>query len=259
MRGGRGGGLRDTGGMDPGVYKFSVFLGNGYDEVEIKICFDGYSFLRFIKELESHFQMGYTVTRIGLLVAQQPNSRLSYRALATAKAKEEDCISRVAAVLTRQFGALKPLGAALRGGALYLELPPPPPPLPPPPRPRALRMVFAMDTKALWLVLQRAPGKSRRYCPFNVHSCNMYNAETQCESILGTTTYGQLRGLADNVHMGFSAWQAREIAEGRGSQGRGKRGKLLAKDYEDACMGQQGQPFLGGGVPCLHRFLNPIS
>ena len=89
-----------------------------FDETEIKIALDGYSFTRFVKELEPHFQMGYAVTRIGGRVANEPNSRRSFRALATAKAKEEDCIASVGVFLTNMH----------RQRVAGPPSPPPPPP-----------------------------------------------------------------------------------------------------------------------------------
>lgn len=229
------------------TYCFPSFLpAHKYDEVEVKLALDGYSFQRFIKELEPHFQAGYAITRIGSLVATEPNSRCSFRAIATAKAKEEECIGVLGRFLTSQLGALHTFDASVREGACVMELPPFDPPRERKPRLRALRIVMAMDTKALWLILGRATGHSKFFCPFGCSDgCTIFNSKTTVRAIPATTTYGELRALARVAGMGYDAWKNMEMQAGRGNLGTGYNGKLLKSDYELAMKGQLNHPALG--------------
>ena len=210
-------------------------------EVLVKFCLDGFSVERFFRK-ESHFQLGYALVMFAGQLVVDCCSRLAFRPLAKALAKEEVAIPLVLKELDEQFSVLDMV--QLPDTSIRVRMPGVPGASNN--MPRWVKPVFSMDFKAWALALDSKGAAAIYFCCYN-KDCSSHNSKRRVEKVETTTTLGDLRRcgkVAEEDYM--EVWRPRERAAGR--QGEGANGQVIKDDYHHDCHGQNMVPLL---LPCF--------
>ena len=203
-------------------------------QIVIKFCLDGFSVERFFHK-ESHFQLGWAAVEIGGRLVRGCCSRLAFRPVAKALAKEEDAIPPVVKVIDEQLSSLEQV--QLPDTSIRLKLPDTYGSR----VPRWLKPIFSMDYKAWCLTLSCKGASGTYFCCYNC-TCTSANRGRRVEKLKSTTTWGMLRRCGVIAETDYAAWKA--TAQAAGVQGSGENGNIIKADYYDACKGQKGMPLL---------------